>query len=132
VAEDRVDNSKESRLTVSGQILIPAIIASFRGATAHIRLEELKGEDTAARVVTETIIQDVSHESGGEDTAVLFTVQIAPRELIVSSESDYTIRVWIDYDSDGERGPGDLYSDVRHSVCIGRADHSIDIKVVQR
>lgn len=127
-----MDKSEEAGLKVSGQVLIPAGIPGFRGAAAHVRLEEIRGEDTAARVVAETIIQDVNHEGGVEDTTLPFTIELAPGESVVSSENDYALRVWVDYDGDGETGPGDLYSGERHSVFTGRPERAVTIKVVRR
>lgn len=132
LGEGRVDKSKEGGLAVSGQVLIPAGVPGFGGAVAHVRLEELEGEDTAARVVAETIIQDVSHEGGAKGTTLPFTIELAPGELTVSPEKDYALRVWIDRNGDGERGPGDLYSDERHSVFSRRSAEAVTIKVVQR
>ncbi len=132
LGEVRVDKGKEAGLAVSGQVLIPAGVPGFGGAAAHVRLEELKGEDTAARVVAETIIQDVSHEGGAKDTTLPFTIELAPGELSVSPENDYALRVWVDYDGDGERGPGDLYSEERYSVFTRRSEEAVTIKVVQR
>ena len=130
--EGRVDKSEEAGLNVSGQVLIPAGIPGFRGAAAHVRLEEIKGEDAAARVVAETIIQDVSHEGGVEDTTLPFAIELAPGALVVSPENDYALRVWVDYDGDGKTGPGDLYSRERHSVFNGRPERAVTIKVARR
>ena len=132
VDEERVDKSQDAGRTVAGRILIPARVPGFSGAVAHVRLEEIKGEDASARVVAEAIIHDVSHESGdAEDTAIPFAIQI-DGVAVNSPENDYNLRVWIDYDGDGKRGPGDLYSDERHGVFTGHTEREAAIKVVQR
>lgn len=131
-AEDRVDESQKTGRTVSGRILIPAGAPGFTGAVAHVRLEELKGEDAAAEVLAEVVIRDVSHEAGAaEDTTVPFVIRVAEGSVAVS-KNDYSLRVWIDHDGDGRRGPGDLYSDERHSVFTGRPEREVAIKVVPR
>ena len=127
-----MDKSVEAGLKVSGQVLIPAGIPGFRGAAAHVRLEEIKGEDAAARVVAETVIRDVSHEGGVEDTTLPFAIELAPGETGISSGNDYALRVWVDYDGDGQAGPGDLYSVERHSVFTGRPERAVVIKVARR
>jgi hypothetical protein len=131
--EDSGHRSGGVGLSITGRILIPGIVPGFHGATAHIFLEELKGEDAAARVIAETTIHDVSHESaGGAETNVSFTIRIAPGEVLMDAKNDYAVRVWIDCDSDGKRAAGDLYSDQRHNVFTGASEGAVNIKLVRR
>jgi uncharacterized lipoprotein YbaY len=133
VADERASETKEAQIGISGHILISAGIPAFRGATVHIYLDEIRGEDTAAGVVAEEIIQDIAHElRAGEDTNVAFTIQIDPRRLVVSSDKDYAVRVWVDCNSNGERGLDDLYSDQRYSVSPGHPERPFKIRVAQR
>ena len=121
------DTNTESELTISGQILIPASTPAFHGASAHISLEGLRGEDAPAEILAETIVKAVKHEPGNRDTAIPFTVRVAPGKI--APNYDYAMRVWIDRDSDGKAGPGDLHSDERHSVFFDRPERLITIKV---
>ena len=121
---------------IRGKILIPAEAPAFQGATAHVRLEELSGEDDkGAAVRAETTIPRISHQLHGgvaQDTLVDFEIPIDPGSFVIDPKNEYTIRVWIDYDSDGKRGPGDCYSDERHRVLTGSYVTPLVIKVVQR
>ena len=121
---------------IRGKILIPAAVPAFQGATAHVRLEELSGEDDkGAAVRAETTIPMVSHQpSGGalQDTLVDFEISIDRGSFTIDPKNEYAVRVWIDYDSDGKRGPGDCYSDERHPVLTDGSVAPLVIKVVQR
>jgi hypothetical protein len=135
--ENAIENERIADQLIAGQVLIPAKVPGFTGATAHVRLEELSGEDDkGASVKAEAIITDVRHQPAGDaadrDTLVPFTIRIAPGAMVINPENQYAVRVWIDYDSDGKRGRGDLYSDERHSVFSDRARSPLVIKVVQR
>ena len=120
----------ENELTIAGQILIPAATPFFQDAAAHIRLESLRGEDAPAEVVAETIIEGVRHELSDRDTAVAFTIRIGQGKI--TAKNDYAVRVWIDLDSDGKPGQGDLYSDERHSVLFDRPARAMSVRVVKR
>jgi hypothetical protein len=121
---------------IRGKVLIPAEVPAFEDATAHIRLEELSGEDDkGAAVRAETTIPAVSHQPTGgalQDTLVDFEISIGPGSFTIDPKNEYAVRVWIDYDSDGKRGPGDCYSDERHRVLTGSSAVPLLIKVVQR
>jgi hypothetical protein len=121
-------------LLVSGQILIPAGADSFEGATAHIRLEEIPSADMAARVIGETIIDGVRHENNaeGRETVVPFTIRVPRGARAIDRQFDYAVRVWIDRDSDGRPGAGDLYSDERYPVLTQGFGHTANVRVVQR
>jgi hypothetical protein len=138
VAEDKTNEEGETadRL-ITGHVLIPAAVPSFDGATAHVRLEELSGEDDrGASVRAEAVVPDLRHEpagdEGGADTLVPFTIRVAAGELVIDPRNDYAVRVWIDHDSDGRKGPDDLYSDERHPVFTGGTPRPLLIKVVRR
>jgi hypothetical protein len=121
---------------IRGKILIPAGVPAFAGATAHVRLEELSGEDDkGAAVKAETSIPGVSHQLSGDaqqDTLVDFEISVERGLFTIDSKSEYAVRVWIDCDSDGKRGPGDCYSDERHRVLTGSSVAPLVIKVVRR
>jgi hypothetical protein len=129
-------SKKPAGKLIRGKVLIPAGVPAFEGATAHVRLEELSGEDDkGAAVKTETTIPRVSHRPSGDpsqDTLVDFEISVDPGSFKIDPKNEYSVRVWIDYDSDGKRGPGDCYSDERHRVLTGSSVAQLVIKVVQR
>ena len=134
--ENAVKKEETADQLVTGHVLIPSVVPDFEGATAHVRLEELSGEDDKGAVVRmEAVIPDVRHEPAGAkrtDTLIPFTIRIAPGAMVFNPENEYAVRVWIDYDGDGKKGPGDLYSDERHRVLTGDAARPVLIKVVRR
>jgi uncharacterized lipoprotein YbaY len=121
------DKNAEADMTISGQILIPRSTPALHGASARISLEGLRGEDAPAAILAETVIKGLKHEPGNRDTAIPFTVRVAPDKI--APKHDYAMRVWIDRDSDGKPGPGDLHSDERHSNFFDRPERPITIKV---
>lgn len=130
------DTEKSGGEVIRGNVLIPADVPAFKGATAHVRLEELSGEDDkGASVKAELTIPQVNHQPGGDasqDTLVGFEISVDPGSFEIDPKNEYAVRVWIDYDSDGKRGPGDCFSDERHRVLTGKAAAPLIIKVVQR
>lgn len=106
---------------VTGRILISSLIPAFHNAAVHVRLEDVSYPDRRASVVAETILPDISHQpsgaDGGRDTEMLFTIETSPEDAAnIQSQNEYTVRVWVDIDGDGKRGPGDLYSTEQHRV----------------
>jgi hypothetical protein len=111
-------------------------VPGFAGATAHVRLEELSGEDDrGAFVRAEAVVPGVAHDpsAGGDPgTLVPFVLRVGHGALTINPDNEYAVRVWIDFDSDGKKGRGDLYSDERHRVLDGDHDRPLIIKVIQR
>lgn len=130
------DTEKFAGELIRGKVLIPADVPAFTGATAHVRLEELSGEDDkGAALKAETTIPRLSHQPSddpAQDTLVDFEINVAPGSFTINPKNEYAVRVWIDHDSDGKRGPGDCYSDERHRVLTGSSVAPLVIKVVQR
>jgi uncharacterized lipoprotein YbaY len=131
--EDAAEGEEGGEPLVSGTILIPAEISGFGDAAAHVRLEEIIAEDISARVIAETTIPHLRHEpADGKETIVPFAIRITGKPCVVNPRNEYAVRVWIDHNGDGKRGPGDLYSDERHSVFKGHSDRNVIIRVIQR
>lgn len=134
--ENAVNKEETVDCLAAGQILIPAAVPGFAGATAHVRLQELSGEDDrGAAIKAEVVIPGVSHDpsaGGGDGTLVPFVIRFEGSAAAVDPDNEYAVRVWIDFDSDGKKGPGDLYSDERHRVLDGGPARPLIIKVVQR
>ena len=115
---------------VTGKVTIAAGIPAFQGATLHVYLEDVSYADAESVPVAETAIRNVNHEpsarSRGDnstksrnkwgDTVVPFELYALPGAAPIDRRHDYSLRVWVDRDGDGKRGPGDLYSDQSYPV----------------
>jgi uncharacterized lipoprotein YbaY len=110
-----------------GEVFIPAATPAFRGATAHVSLERIRGADAPAEIIAETAVHDVYHESGGSGSSTPFKVRVASAEF--SPKYDYAMRAWVDLDSDGKPARGDLYSDERYSILTDQLERVITITV---
>lgn len=102
---------------VHGEIIISAAVAPFRGATAHVRLEDVSFADAAAIAIAETAIPGVDHDPAvSGETIVPFALRAGQTAPTIEGRNEYAVRAWIDRDSDGTPGPDDLYSDRRYAV----------------
>jgi hypothetical protein len=115
---------------VTGKVIIAAGIPPFNGATIHVYLEDVTYADAESLPVAETVINNVNHgpsassrgdksrksESKKGDTVVPFELYASPDAAPIDRRHDYSVRVWVDRDGDGRRGPGDLYSDESYPV----------------
>jgi uncharacterized lipoprotein YbaY len=103
---------------VTGALVIASATPPFRGATAHVYLEDISYADAAAVVVAETTLADLVHDptrTGGRDSVFPFSLRPPPSTELLPG-NDYAVRAWVDRDSDGTRGAGDLYSDQSYRV----------------
>ncbi len=118
---------------VTGQILIAAKIPSFSGATAHIRLEDVSYVDARPlRLIAEEIIPNVSPQPQS-DTVLPFILRVPRAEAQkIEPDNEYNVRVWIDLDGDGKRGPGDLHTDESYRVLTHGFKSELKIVVVPR
>jgi uncharacterized lipoprotein YbaY len=120
---DNADRVKEA--LVRGGIIITNRVPPFTGATAHVYLEDVSRADGESVVLAETVIKNVSHKPSHNNVVghprenvapmISFTLPVPP-ETVIDPGGNYAVRVWIDRDSDGKEGPGDLYSDERYRV----------------
>lgn len=104
-------------IVAEGTLVIDAGSPPFRGATAHVYLEDISYADAPAVIAAEVAISDVIHEpaaNGGRDTVIPFSLQASA--AAIADDNDYALRAWIDLDGDGDQGPGDLYSDQAYRV----------------
>jgi hypothetical protein len=102
---------------VTGEIVIPAGTV-VHGGTAHVRLEEVTRADHPAARVAETEIPGIRHPAPGAlgDTVIPFALGGGSGGPEIDPAGDYSVRVWLDVDGDGQPGPGDLYSDQSYRV----------------
>jgi hypothetical protein len=101
---------------VTGRVVITASVTAFAAGVVHVRLEDVSYADAAAPVVAETVVSGVSHDparSAERSTVVAF--RLAPAGEI-DPEHDYSVRVWLDRDGDGQPSSGDIWSDQAYPV----------------
>ena len=102
---------------VTGRVHIAAEIPAFAGATLHVYLEDVSHVDAEAMAVAESLVQGIRHApSQSEETVVSFALHAAPNSTAIDARHAYSIRVWVDCDSDGKPGANDLYSDQSYRV----------------
>ena len=118
--------SKEQNLSISGRIVIAERIPAFRGGTAHIYLEDTTIVDAESSKIAEAVVEKVSHD--GRATEIFFRMEI-PDKKIVSPKNFYSVRVWIDVDSDGKPSSKDLFSDRSYRVLTHGFANSVEIKI---
>lgn len=100
---------------VTGQVVIAAGVPGWEAATVHIYLEDISYADERAKVVAKVELRGVRHNPAGE-TAIPFALHAPPDAPRIERRADYSVRVWVDHDGDGRKGPGDLYSDQTYPV----------------
>jgi uncharacterized lipoprotein YbaY len=124
-------NRQANEALVNGQLVINAGIPPFHGATAHITLEDISYADAAAVEVAAATIPGISHDpmTGGRDTIIPFVLEAHPAAPPVSARNDYTVRAWIDRDSDGTEGAEDLYSDQSYRVLTRGFGRTVTISL---
>jgi uncharacterized lipoprotein YbaY len=113
---------------VRGTIVIAAATPSFRGATAHIYLEDISFADASAVVAAEVTLPGVNHDPAttGGDSIIPFSLRPEP-SVTIAPGNDYAVRVWIDRDGDGTTSAGDLYSDQSYRVLTRGFGQSVTI-----
>lgn len=101
---------------VHGRIVISAETDKFTGGTAHIFLEDISRADAPSRIVAETEIGNIEHQTGdpGKTTSIPFRMNYSDEAF--SPNNSYSLRVWIDVNSDGKQSSDDLYSDSIYPV----------------
>jgi uncharacterized lipoprotein YbaY len=105
--------SEKQDLSVAGRILIAGKVPAFRGASAHLYLEDVSRADAESVVIAQAVVKNVNHSN--EVTEIPFRLKIEDRELI-DPKNYYSVRVWIDTDGDGKPSAKDLFSDRAYRV----------------
>jgi uncharacterized lipoprotein YbaY len=126
-------DSRNNTAFVRGRILISHATKAFNGGTAHVFLEDVSFADAPARIVAKTEIGSIVHQSN--DSAAAETVvsfQIDFSDAAVDFKNHYSLRVWIDVDSDGKQSGDDLYSDQIYPVLTHGAGNFAEILLKPR
>ncbi|MCY7376638.1 MAG: YbaY family lipoprotein [Pyrinomonadaceae bacterium] len=115
---------------IIGKIIISAKAARFIGATAHIYLEDISRADSYSEVLVETTLTEISHPlaNSPEETIIDFTLSVSER-FNINPTHDYSVRVWIDIDGDGEKGKGDLHSSQTYPVLTYGRTNTVSIRL---
>lgn len=129
---------------VTGQVVVVEEVPPFSGATIHVYLEDISRADTTAILIAETTIKSISHKpsnagkkskparSKSGKTTIPFVLQASPAAPKIEQRNIYSVRVWVDQDSDGKRGPGDLYSDQTYPVLTRGFGNAISVELAAR
>lgn len=91
-----------SQFLLEGEITFAKTGASFSGATAYIRLEDVSQADSASRIVAEQVTGDISHQQGEEEK-----VRVSLQSQSFNERASYIISVHVDVDGDGQVSKGD-------------------------
>lgn len=112
---------------MTGAIIVPSDVAAFRGAVAHVRLEDATFANGPAELVATTVLRDFNHAPPHAPAWVPFRLEV-PSSAIDPS-ADYVVRVWIDIDGDGQRSAGDLNSHESHPVLTKGFGQCVEVEV---
>lgn len=100
---------------VQGEIVFPGEVPA-RAAAVYIRVEDVSYSDAPAQKIAEEVLRDVRISSDGRLAFSLPIGELRPT-------GDYSVRVHVDVDGDGQISPGDFISVQRHPVLTyGRPD----------
>lgn len=96
----------------------------------HIYLEDISRADSESEVLVETTLTGISHPPSSilEETIIEFSLP-EPEKFSKNPTHDYSVRVWIDIDSDGEKGKGDLHSSQTYPVLTYGRTNTVNIRL---
>jgi hypothetical protein len=132
------DAGVETRaLHVTGRIIIKSQVPPFKGAVAHVLLEDVSRADGESVVLAEAVIRDIDHGSSGVEAAnragaehgsteISFALRVSSG-TVIDPRSNYAVRVWVDSNGDGMEGDGDLYSTERYSVLTRGSGRDVTV-----
>ena len=86
---------------------------AFVDGVIHACIEDISYADSAGRVIAETKVNNVVHNSNTQvngETVVAIEISIPPG-VDINSKADYNVRVWVDVNNDDNHDARDLYSD---------------------
>ena len=109
---------------VRGRILFDKDVGPFTGATVYVRVENVSRADAAAEVAAEQVLRGVSYR-GGEEEALSFELRVDS----VDERAQYSVRVHVDVDGDGEISPGDYVSPASHPVLTYGQPNQAEIRL---
>ena len=111
-----------SQFLLKGEITFAKTGTSFSGATAYIRLEDVSQADAASKTIAEQIVENISHQQGGEEK-----IQVSLQSQTLDERASYVVSVHIDVDGDRQVSTGDYIN--MESYPILTVEHSSQISV---
>lgn len=115
-----------SQFLLKGEITFAKTGTSFSGATAYIRLEDVSQADAASKTVAEQIVENISHQQGGEEK-----VQVSLQSQTLDERASYIVSVHIDVDGDGEISKGDYINMESYPVLTFGYSNQVSVCVQQ-
>ena len=106
------------------EIVFDEAVQPFSGATVYVRLEDVSRMDTAARVVVEQVLREVSYQP---DRSTQLAVDL--RGPPPDAGASYAVRVHVDVDDDGEVSPGDYISTQSYPVMTFGHPNQVAVRV---
>lgn len=104
--------SQPRRLDVEGEVILGEEVGSFSGGTVRVFLEDISRADASSQRVAEQTIPNVSHEAGSK-SRLPFRLQGDRTD----THLNYTVRVHVDLQGDGEIHVGDYITMQTYPVC---------------
>lgn len=109
---------------VRGRILLGRDLKPFTNATVYVRLENVSRADVSSSTAAEKVLTEVSHRAGQEEE-VSFNLYGEPPD----EGSDYSVRVHVDVDGDGEVSVGDYITTESYPVLTYDHPNHVDVHV---
>ena len=106
-------------LTITGQIVIATTVRPLSSATIHVYLEDVSFADAPASAIAQIQLVHVNHPTDATNdapTVLPFVIRLDTKSVVIEPTADYSLRVWVDADGDGQPGAGDLFSDQSYPV----------------
>jgi len=110
---------------VKGKVIVKNAPA-FDNATAHIYLENTSIADAGAVLVAEKEIKNIKHAESSF-TVIQFELYKRTKKIKIDQRDFYSVRVWIDIDSDREESTGDLNTDQTYPVLTHGYGNTVEI-----
>lgn len=117
---------QDSKILLTGEIVIGNINRSFKNASIHIYLEDVSLLDREAKVVVEKTIQSVSCENG---TKKQLQFVIHQEKIKIDQRANYSIRVHIDLQNNKIINKGDYLTMQNYPVLTFGSPNSIIVHV---
>ena len=116
--------STNTRLLVTGEIVLGEGMDSFSNATVRVRLEDVTYQDVSSEVVAEQVIRGLSHDRGTERRISFALYGPEP-----DARADYSVSVHVDLQGDGQVQRGDYLSMQSYPVLTFGRPNWVSVRV---
>ena len=117
---------QDSKILLTGEIIIDNINRSFKNASIHIYLEDVSLLDRVAKVVVEKTIQSISCKKG---TKKQLQFVIYQEKIKINQRANYSIRVHIDLQNNKIINKGDYLTMQNYPVLTFESPNSVIVHV---